>query len=154
MYIPVRMSFMLNLVNWFGIIAWPIAKRERNIDTSAALTDYTLDSKDAREQEDEDAKEEVGGNATHETAIKDEVNALSGEASMAKNTTLVLGRGLPTNPQMMTTFRQLSETAVDVSVPLGVEWARWAPSSPALNVVHPLSDMRTLWIRRELTRSS
>ena len=85
---------------------------------TAALTDYTLDSNDAMEQTN-NGKEEVDRNASHETAVEDEVDAVSDET--------VVGEEHESSSRKKAAYQstddddvpsqviQLSETAVDVA---------------------------------------
>ena len=85
---------------------------------TAALTDYTLDSNDAMGQTN-NGKEEVDRNASHETAVEDEVDAVSDET--------VVGEEHESSSRKKAAYQstddddvpsqviQLSETAVDVA---------------------------------------
>ena len=85
---------------------------------TAALTDYTLDSNDAIEQTTDAIQEQVGGNASRETAIEDEVNAVSGEANGEEHESSSKKKAAyqsTDDDDVPSQVIQLSETAVDVA---------------------------------------
>ena len=85
---------------------------------TAALTDYTLDSNDAIEQTTDAIQEQVGGNASRETAIEDEVNAVSGEANGEEHESSSRKKAAyqsTDDDDVPSQVIQLSETAVDVA---------------------------------------
>ena len=86
---------------------------------TAALTDYTLDSNDAMEQTN-NGKEEVGGNASHETAVEDEVDAVSDETVVSEehessSRKKAAYQSTDDDDVPSQVIQQLSETAVDVA---------------------------------------
>ena len=83
---------------------------------TAALTDYTLDSNDATNN----GKEEVDRNASHETAVEDEVDAVSdetvvGEEHESSSRKKAAYQSTDDDDVPSQVIQQLSETAVDVA---------------------------------------